>query len=54
MPIRASTINQTKHLLEEIKVSKVGSECGIHVKNFNDVAVDDIIEGFWEQTTPLL
>lgn len=35
-----------KHGLEEVKQVKSVSECGIHIKNFNDIEVGDIIEGF--------
>lgn len=40
------SIQTLKHGLEEIKQAKAMSECGIHIKDFNQVEIDDIIEGF--------
>lgn len=40
------TIHTIKHGLEEIKQVKSVSECGIHIKNFDEIEVGDIIEGF--------
>lgn len=40
------TIHTIKHGLEEIKQVKSVSECGIHIKNFDQIEVGDIIEGF--------
>ncbi|CCM10569.1 Translation initiation factor IF-2 [Cardinium endosymbiont cEper1 of Encarsia pergandiella] len=39
-------IQTIKHGLEEIKQVKSVSECGIHIKNFDEIEVGDIIEGF--------
>ncbi len=39
-------IHTIKHGLEEIKQVKSVSECGIHIKNFDEIEVGDIIEGF--------
>jgi len=40
------SIQTIKHGLEEIKQVKSVSECGIHIKNFDEIEVGDIIEGF--------
>lgn len=39
-------ISTMKHGIEELKQVKSGSECGIHIKDFNAIEVGDIIEGF--------
>ncbi|WP_419241599.1 translation initiation factor IF-2 [Cardinium endosymbiont of Nabis limbatus] len=39
-------IHTIKHGLEEMKQVKSVSECGIHIKNFDEIEVGDIIEGF--------
>ncbi|TDG95673.1 translation initiation factor IF-2 [Cardinium endosymbiont of Culicoides punctatus] len=44
--IYTGPIYTIKHGLEEVKQVKSVSECGIHIKNFNDIEVGDIIEGF--------
>lgn len=42
-------INQIKRLKEDVQEVKNGFECGISIKNFNDIKVDDTIEGFEEK-----
>ncbi|AXI24272.1 translation initiation factor IF-2 [Cardinium endosymbiont of Sogatella furcifera] len=44
--IFTGTIHTIKHGLEEIKQVKSVSECGIHIRNFDEIEVGDIIEGF--------
>ncbi|WP_339044532.1 translation initiation factor IF-2 [Cardinium endosymbiont of Tipula unca] len=44
--IFTGSIYTMKHGIEEVKQVKSVSECGIHIKNFNDIEVGDIIEGF--------
>ncbi len=44
--IYTGTIHQLKHFQEEIKTIKKGQECGISIKNFNDIKIGDQIEGF--------
>ena len=44
--IFTGSIHTLKHGLEEIKQAKAASECGIHIKNFDQIELDDIIEGF--------
>ena len=39
-------VNQIKRLKDDVQEVKQGFECGISILNFNDVKVDDIIEGF--------
>ncbi|MCU0318082.1 MAG: translation initiation factor IF-2 [Amoebophilaceae bacterium] len=39
-------INQLKRFKEDVREVKSGVECGASVKNFNDIKVNDIIEGF--------
>jgi translation initiation factor IF-2 len=39
-------INQLKRFKEDAREVKSGFECGASIKNFNDIKVDDIIEGF--------
>ncbi|MCT4696791.1 translation initiation factor IF-2 [Candidatus Cardinium sp. TP] len=44
--IFTGAIHTIKHGLEEIKQVKSVSECGIHIRNFDEIEVGDIIEGF--------
>nr|WP_317614981.1 hypothetical protein [Candidatus Cardinium hertigii] len=44
--IFTGSIHTIKHGLEEIKLAKSVSECGIDIKNFNEIEVGDILEGF--------
>ena len=39
-------INQLKRFKEDVGEVKNGYECGLSIKNFNDIKVGDIIEGF--------
>ncbi|MEQ9216923.1 MAG: translation initiation factor IF-2 [Cyclobacteriaceae bacterium] len=39
-------INQLKRFKEDVNEVKNGFECGVSIKNFNDIKVGDIIEGF--------
>lgn len=42
-------INQLKRFKEDVQEVKKNYECGISIKNFNDIKVGDIIEGFEER-----
>lgn len=42
-------INQLKRFKEDVAEVKNGYECGVSIKNFNDIKVGDIIEGFTEK-----
>lgn len=39
-----SSISSLKHLKNDIKEAKAGKECGMTIKNFNDLKIGDIIE----------
>jgi translation initiation factor IF-2 len=39
-------IHQLRRFKEDVQEAKSGFECGISIKNFNDIKVDDVIEGF--------
>ena len=39
-------INQLKRFKEDVTEVKNGYECGLSIKNFNDIKIDDYIEGF--------
>lgn len=39
-------INQLKRYKDDVNEVKNGYECGISIKNFNDIKVGDVIEGF--------
>ncbi len=39
-------INQLKRFKDDVNEVKNGYECGISIKNFNDIKVGDVIEGF--------
>lgn len=42
-------INQLKRFKDDVAEVKQGYECGVSIKNFNDIKVGDIIEGFEEK-----
>ena len=42
-------INQLKREKDDVNEVKAGYECGISIKNFNDIKVGDVIEGFEER-----
>ncbi len=42
----AGDISTLKRFKEDVREIKAGLECGITIKNFNDIKVGDIIEGF--------
>lgn len=42
-------INQLKREKDDVNEVRSGYECGISIKNFNDIKVGDIIEGFEEK-----
>ena len=42
-------INQLKRFKEDVNEVKNGYECGISIKNYNDIKVGDVIEGFEER-----
>ena len=42
-------INALKRFKEEVNTVKIGHECGISIKDFNDIKVGDLIEGFEER-----
>jgi translation initiation factor IF-2 len=39
-------ISSLKRFKDDVKEVKAGMECGITIKNFNDLKVGDIIEGY--------
>lgn len=39
-------VHQLRRFKEDVQEVKNGIECGISIKNFNDIKVDDVIEGF--------
>ncbi len=49
--IYTGNIKQLKHFKEDVPQVKSSFECGINIVNFDDIKVDDIIEGFEHQTT---
>ncbi|WP_017730193.1 translation initiation factor IF-2 [Nafulsella turpanensis] len=42
-------IDQLKRFKDDVQEVKQGYECGISIKNFNDIKVGDVIEGFTTQ-----
>ncbi len=42
----AGEISSLKRFKEDVKEVKSGMECGVSIKNFNDIKVGDIIEGY--------
>jgi len=44
-------INALKRFKEDVTEVKTGFECGLSIKNFHDIKVGDIVEGFEQQET---
>lgn len=44
--IHDGEIDQLKRFKDDVAEVKAGYECGISIKNYNDIEVDDIIEGY--------
>ncbi len=44
--IYTGDINQLKRFKEDVNEVKSGYECGLSIKNFNDIKTGDVIEGF--------
>jgi translation initiation factor IF-2 len=42
-------INQLRRFKEDVQEVKNGFECGISIKKFHDIKVNDVIEGFEER-----
>ena len=47
--IHDGEIDQLKRFKDDVAEVKAGYECGISIKNYNDILVDDIIEGYTMQ-----
>lgn len=47
--IHDGEIDQLKRFKDDVAEVKAGYECGISIKNFNDIEVEDIIEGYTMQ-----
>jgi translation initiation factor IF-2 len=47
--IYTGTVSQLRRFKEDVQEVKNGFECGISIKKFNDIKVDDMIEGFEEK-----
>ena len=41
-------LGSLKRFKDDVKEVKKGMDCGLHIKNFNDIKVGDVIEGFKE------
>lgn len=44
--IHEGEIDQLKRFKDDVAEVKAGYECGISIKNYNDILVDDVIEGY--------
>lgn len=47
--VHTGEINQLKRFKDDVGEVKKGYECGVSIKNFHDILVGDIIEGFTEK-----
>jgi translation initiation factor IF-2 len=41
-------LGSLKRFKDDVKEVKKGTDCGLNIKNFNDIKVGDTIEGFKE------
>jgi translation initiation factor IF-2 len=41
-------LGSLKRFKDDVKEVKKGTDCGLNIKNFNDIKVGDVIEGFKE------
>jgi len=46
--IHTGELASLKRFKDDVKEVGVQMECGLHIKNFNDIQIDDVIEGFEE------
>ena len=46
--VHTGAIDALKRYKDDVKEVSTGYECGISIKNFNDIQIDDNIEGFEE------
>jgi translation initiation factor IF-2 len=46
--IYTGNLGSLKRFKDDVKEVKAGFECGLNIENFNDIKVEDIIEGFEE------
>jgi len=49
--VYSGEINALKRFKEDVNEVKTGFECGLSIKNFHDIKVGDIVEGFEQQET---
>ena len=47
--VHEGKLTSLKRFKEDVQEVKKNYECGISIKNFNDIKVGDIIEGFEER-----
>jgi translation initiation factor IF-2 len=47
--IQVGEIVQLKRFKDDVSEVKAGYECGISIKNFNDIEIDDTMEGYMMQ-----
>lgn len=47
--VHSGTVDQLRRFKEDVAEVRAGYECGISIKNFNDIQEGDIIEGFEEK-----
>ena len=46
--IHAGEVGTLKRFKDDVKEVTKGTDCGLNIKNFNDIKVGDVIEGFKE------
>jgi len=44
--VHTGTLSTLKRFKDDVKEVKLGFECGIMLNNYNDVKIDDVIEGY--------
>lgn len=49
--VYSGEINALKRFKEDVNEVKTGFECGLSIKNFHDIKVGDVVEGFEQQET---
>ncbi len=47
--VHTGEISQLKRFKDDVSEVKAGYECGISIKNFKDIKIGDVIEGFEEK-----
>ena len=52
VPVTSGKLDSLRRFKDDVREVQQGYECGMHIENFNDVKVGDVIEAFEKETRP--